>query len=63
MEEEEKEPNIANLADSMNPDALEAVLGDDFVEIDEEEIIIISDANEDDDLDIAFSHDDPRDWY
>lgn len=58
-EEEEKEPNM----DAINPDTLEVALGDDFVEIEEDEIIIISPPDEDDDLDIAFSHDDPRDWY
>ncbi len=57
--EEEKEPNM----DAINPDTLEVVLGDDFIEIEEEDIIIISTPDEDDDLDIAFSHDDPRDWY
>lgn len=55
--EEEKEPS----EDSMNPDALEAALGDEFVEVEEIEVLIVTD--DDDDLDIAFPHDDPRDWY
>lgn len=47
----------------MNPDALEDALGD-YVEIDEEEEeIIITDLDEDHDLDIAFYDDDPRDHY
>lgn len=58
MEEEEKVNE-----DSMNPDALEAALGDDFVEVEEEELLVITGDEDDDDLDIAFPHDDPRDWY
>lgn len=57
MEEEEKPVN----EDSMNPDALEAALGEEYVEVEEEEVFILSD--DDDELDIAFPHDDPRDWY
>ncbi len=58
MEEEEKPVN----EDSVNPDALDAALGDDgYVELEEEEVFILSD--DDDELDIAFPHDDPRDWY
>lgn len=59
MDEQEEEKN-GNGSD-LNPDALEAALGDDFIEIDEEiEIIKYDDDN---DVDIPFSQDDPRDWY
>jgi hypothetical protein len=48
----------------INPDALEAALGDDVVEGDEELLQIHLTTPEDDlEVDIAFTHDDPRDWY
>jgi len=60
MEEEEK-----IVDENINPEALEQAIGDDdFVEvIEEDEEIIVFNASEDDDLDIAFSHDDTRDWF
>ena len=57
-EEEEK-----NSGGDLSPDALEAALGDDFVEIDEDFVEIISYGDEEEGIDIAFSQDDPRDWY
>ncbi len=54
---EEKEPS------DMNPDALEAALGDDYIEIDEEVVIYSYTSDDEDDLDIAFTDNDSRDWY
>lgn len=59
MDEVEKEPNL----DAMNPDAIEDALGDGYIEIEDDEIIMLIDDSDDDELDIAFSHDDPKDWY
>ncbi len=60
MLDEEEKP----IDENINPEALESATleDDDFVEIDEEEVVIFN-ASEDDDLDIAFSHDDTRDWF
>ncbi len=60
MIEDEDKP----IDENINPEALEGATleDDDFVEIEEEEVIIFN-ASEDDDLDIAFSHDDTRDWF
>ncbi len=58
-EEEEKVPAAGDL----NPDALEASLGDDFVEIDEDAVVVPNYGDDEDDIDVAFSQDDPRDWY
>jgi hypothetical protein len=60
MLDEEEKP----IDENINPESLESAIGedDDFVEIEEEEVIIFN-ASEDDDLDIAFSHDDTRDWF
>lgn len=57
--EEEKD----KVSQDLSPDALEAALGDDYVEIDEEFIEITTYGDDEDDVDIAFSQDDPRDWY
>jgi hypothetical protein len=54
---DDKEPS------DMNPDALEAALGDDYVEIDEEVVIYSYTSDDEEDLDIAFTDADPRDWY
>ncbi len=54
------EEEVEKLDDTLNPDALEGVVDDDFIEIEEEEIIIVG---EEEDLDIAFTDNDPRDWY
>ena len=42
--EEEKEPS----EESMNPDALEAALGDEFIEVEEIEIVVATDDDDDD---------------
>lgn len=56
-EEEVKEPSP-----DMSTDVMEAALGDDYVEIDEE-LIVVASYDDDDDIDLAFSQSDPRDWY
>ncbi len=62
MEEELEEDKSVGGAE-LNPDALEAALGDDYVEIDEEIEILTYNEEDEDSVDIAFSQDDPRDWY
>ncbi len=58
--EEEEKP----LDENINLDALDAALGDDDVIEIEEETIVYSFTNEDEeDLDIAFTDNDSRDWY
>lgn len=63
MEEEEENKNNTD----PNPDALEAAIGDDFVEVEVDEYVEVigygEDGEEEDDVTIAFSQDDPRDWY
>ena len=64
MIDEELEKNTEDKEPSdMNPDALEAVLGDDYIEIDEEVTIYSYTSDDEDDLDIAFTDNDSRDWY
>lgn len=59
--EEEEKPTDENI----NLDALDAALGDDdIVEIDEEIVSYSFSTGEDEeDLDIAFTDNDSRDWY
>lgn len=58
------EDEVEKLDDTINPDALESAVDGDFIEIEDDEIgeviMIISDEE---DLDIAFTDNDPRDWY
>ena len=55
---EEKDISVGEI----NPDALEAALGDDFI-MDDEDPISSENYDQEDDVDVAFSQDDPRDWY
>lgn len=59
MEEEE----VTTDENTLNPDALDEALGDDAILIEEEEEEIYFDISPDDDLDIAFTDEDKRDWY
>lgn len=63
-EEELEEGVEGGVSQDVNPDDLEAALGDDFVEIDEEVTFFYSksDDEEDPDIDLAFVEDDTRDW-
>lgn len=62
MEVEEEEKGID---ENINMDALDAALGDDdVIEIDEEVVSYSFSSGEDEeDLDIAFTDNDSRDWY
>ena len=55
----EEEPQIKE--ETFNPDALDEVLDGDVL-LDDEEEMYFSPASADDDLDVAFSDQDPRDW-
>ncbi len=58
--EEEEKP----LDENINLDALDAALGDDdVVEIEEETIVYSFTSEDEEDLDIAFTDNDSRDWY
>lgn len=58
--EEEEKP----LDENINLDALDAALGDDdVVEIEEEAIVYSFTSEDEEDLDIAFTDNDSRDWY
>jgi hypothetical protein len=61
MEEEEEK----TVDETINLDALDAALGDDdIIEIDEEIISYsFSNGEDEEDLDIAFTDSDSRDWY
>ncbi len=60
MNEDEEEKEKTPTGD-LSTDVLDAALGDDYIEIDEE--IIIESYEDEESVDIAFSQDDPRDWY
>jgi hypothetical protein len=62
MEAEEEEKGID---ENINMEALDAALGDDdIIEIDEEIVSYSFSSGEDEeDLDIAFTDNDSRDWY
>jgi hypothetical protein len=62
MEVEEEEKGID---ENINMEALDAALGDDdIIEIDEEIVSYSFSSGEDEeDLDIAFTDNDSRDWY
>ena len=56
-----KEEEVPDESRELNPDALEDALGDAIIIEEDEEEIYFS-LSPDDDLDIAFTDDDTRDW-
>ena len=56
-----KEEEVSDESRELNPDALEDALGDAIIIEEDEEEIYFS-LSPDDDLDIAFTDDDTRDW-